>query len=266
MRRMNWLWGLLAALLMLLPATIAAQETQPSSQPTSVETVDAVDSVESPWSHILSIYVDANGRFDYAGLMANQNDLDWFNFYVSSLAVFDPSVATPEEQQAFWLNAYNALAIKGVLDSYPISSVMDVAGFFDGVSYSVAGVTLTLNEIDTNFLAPLFPMDPIYHFGLNPAAVGGPPLRNEAFSGENLQEQLAEQLQIFVRTSTTVTAEDREIRVSPVFEWFNDEFTAHGGIRAYVAEQLREGDAGQVRRTVNFIVFGDYDWSLNASQ
>jgi len=34
-------------------------------------------------------------------------------------------------RQAFLINTYNLLVIKGVIDNYPLQSVLDVNGFFD---------------------------------------------------------------------------------------------------------------------------------------
>ena len=60
------------------------------------------------------------------------------------------------QRLTFWINAYNALAIKGVLDNYPLKRVMDVEGFFDKVKYDIAGVEYTLNDIEKRVIRPTF--------------------------------------------------------------------------------------------------------------
>ena len=47
------------------------------------------------------------------------------------------------EKTAFWINAYNLIVIKAIVENYPINSPMDFAGFFDSKKHPVAGEKLT---------------------------------------------------------------------------------------------------------------------------
>jgi len=67
---------------------------------------------------VLDTYV-RNGLVYYRALRAERSSLDR---YVASLDVPAAQVSawSPAEQQAFWLNAYNALVLRTVVDAYPI--------------------------------------------------------------------------------------------------------------------------------------------------
>jgi hypothetical protein len=61
---------------------------------------------------VLKLHVHG-GQVDYPGIAGDQD----FSDYIELLADSNPSAtATRAEQLAFWINAYNALAIKGILD------------------------------------------------------------------------------------------------------------------------------------------------------
>ena len=76
--------------------------------------------------------------------------------YVASLDVSLDSQARAE-QIAFWLNTYNALVLRTVIDRYPIrgsappypaGSIRQIPGAFDGRRHRVAGRSLTLDDIE----------------------------------------------------------------------------------------------------------------------
>ena len=76
-----------------------------------------------------------NGKVDYKSIKKDTAELD----HLLSLAE-DIKVDVKKENyyKAFWINSYNLLTIKGIIDHYPIKSPLDVKGFFDTVKYSIA--------------------------------------------------------------------------------------------------------------------------------
>jgi hypothetical protein len=93
---------LLFVLWMSLPA--AAQDTQ----------TDAAR--RKNYDELLDLNV-RDGLVYYRVLRAERGRLEG---YVSALANVSLEAATREEQMAFWVNAYNALVLKTVVDHYPI--------------------------------------------------------------------------------------------------------------------------------------------------
>ena len=67
---------------------------------------------------------------------------------VVSIAEFYLNNQSEDYFTAFYINAYNVLVIKQVVDNYPINSPKDVTGFFDERKFTVAGEELTLDQIE----------------------------------------------------------------------------------------------------------------------
>src|SRR5216110_2033238 len=68
---------------------------------------------------VLDLYV-RDGLVYYRALKSDRRRLDT---YVASLAADRIESAPRNEQVAFWLNAYNAVVLKTVVDHYPIAPV-----------------------------------------------------------------------------------------------------------------------------------------------
>ena len=64
-----------------------------------------------------------------------------FAAYLTSLEKASLGSLSTDEQLAFWINAYNALTIRNVLDNPGLKQPIDIKGFFDGRKFKVAGKT-----------------------------------------------------------------------------------------------------------------------------
>ena len=73
---------------------------------------DAFD--HSAWDSLLQTYVDDQGRVAYRSLAAR--DTPTLDAYLAAVAIADTTTMTEQEALAFYINAYNALVFKGVLD------------------------------------------------------------------------------------------------------------------------------------------------------
>src|SRR5688572_31671838 len=123
------------------------------------------------YAAVLSRYVEG-GDVRY-GLLFTENPTEWRR-YLEWLEQARPESMTVDEQRAFWINAYNARVIAGVLNRYPIDSVRDVGfvggrvrGFFRRREHPVAGAIRTLDEIEKQILFEGSLWDPRIHFALN---------------------------------------------------------------------------------------------------
>src|SRR6266849_535436 len=68
------------------------------------------------FDQLLDLYV-RNGDVYYRALKAERAKLDG---YVDLIATASVEKLSREEQMAFWLNAYNAIVLRTVIDHYPI--------------------------------------------------------------------------------------------------------------------------------------------------
>ena len=97
---------------------------------------------------------------------------------------------SPQEQKAFWINAYNLLTLDLIVDHPQISSIRELHNGepWKKESFVVSGQSITLDEIEHKILRPLG--DPRIHAAINCASKGCPPLQPFAYQGNQLNTQL----------------------------------------------------------------------------
>ena len=85
----------------------------------------AMDQIDhSAWDAILGKYVDADGMVDYRSLQASPPDMRALDQYLATLSTASPTIrASRDGQLAFWINAYNAVTVRGILREYPTTSI-----------------------------------------------------------------------------------------------------------------------------------------------
>ncbi|GAB3203180.1 hypothetical protein ABID22_000996 [Pontibacter aydingkolensis] len=199
----------------------------------------------------------ANGQVKYKVLQKDKAKLDKL---VRQIELYSLNKATPAEKKAFYINAYNVLVLKQVMEHYPIKSVMDVPGFFDKQKYTVAGESLTLNELEKGKLLKPY-KDARLHFALVCAAKSCPALLNEAYTPQRVEEQLQKQTKLAMQdaTFTKVLPKQKHIQVSELFKWYEADFVAEApSIIAYI-NKFRSSPIPQDYK-VNYYT---YNWSLN---
>lgn len=216
---------------------------------------------EAAWDHLLQHHV-SSGLVDYAGLAGERATLE---AYLAYLGDMDPAALSSREARlAFWINAYNACVLKGVLKRYPLRSVKDVQGFFDKVRYRVAGRDRTLNEIEAE--GRRFG-DARVHFALVCASSSCPPLRSGAYVPERLEAQLTEQAKQFLSDPRRgLRLEGSTLWASLIFKWYAKDFVP-GRLTPKALLSALHPDLPAALQTVvgERLRFKwiDYDWTLN---
>ena len=217
------------------------------------------------FDQVLQEHVDKEGRVNYTKLKANPEKLER---YLDLLAVAKPTELPYNAQLAFWVNAYNALVIKGVIDHYPTTSVRKVkwfGGFFSRLKFRVAGETYTLNQIEHGIIRTEF-VDPRVHFVLVCASASCPPLENRAFSAEDIEERLETATFNFVQNPEQVRIDraKRRVYLSKIFKWYDEDFRGgYDGVADFLADYLPPEDAEFVLAADLKFHHLDYDWTLN---
>ena len=225
---------------------------------------------EAPFSHdlfnqVLQEHVDKKGRVNYTKLKANPEKLEK---YLDLLAVAKPTELSYNAQLAFWVNAYNALVIKGVIDHYPTTSVRKVKwfnGFFSRLKFQVAGKTYTLNQIEHGIIRTEF-VDPRVHFILVCASTSCPPLETRAFSAEDIEERLETATFNFVQNPEQVRIDrvKRRVYLSKIFKWYDEDFReGYDGVADFLTDYLPSEDADFLLAENVKFHYLDYDWTLN---
>ncbi|MAT28088.1 MAG: hypothetical protein CMN29_24550 [Sandaracinus sp.] len=215
----------------------------------------------APWQTILDEYATADGGFRYAALRANDAHRALLDEYVQAIGAARDRGWSRDAALAFYIDAYNALTVKSVLDLWPVESVMQEDGFFDERTHRVAGRTLTLNGLENDVIRSERFAEPRIHFAVNCASAGCPPLQRQAFTAGNLERLLERATRAFVRRTTRIRG--GRARLSQIFEWFAGDFEASGGVRAFVARYLPDDQAAALRDQDTRLAYTPYDWALN---
>ncbi len=229
-----------------------------------VEGALAATSDHSAFDAILQAHI-RDGMVDYGALQAQH--AQQLDEYVGVLGAADPDgFASRDDELAFWLNAYNALVIKGVLELYPgLDTVMDAADFFEKKRWKVAGVLRSLNEIENDIIRPKFE-DPRIHFILVCGARSCPPLQDRAMDPARLESQLDDATRAAVNNTkyVQVDAKRKALRLTRIMRWYRADFVEKdGSLEAFVLRYLDEPDRSQLEAGGYAIEFMDYDWRLN---
>jgi hypothetical protein len=191
-------------------------------------------------------------------------------------ALKDLAEARPErltsdaDRLAFWANAYNLLAIKAVLDQYPVASIKDGGSVIRSIWKKkigrVAGKAYALDDIEHDILRKQF-MEPRVHFAIVCASLSCPDLRAEPFEGARLETQLGEATAAFLGNPTKGLqpgADGKTARVSSIFKWFAADFAAAGGAAQFIRRGADSPLAGRLSGlTDRGLSYLPYDWSLN---
>jgi len=244
----------------------------------------AQDNTAGLLDETLDLYV-RDGFVYYRALKSDRSRLDR---YLSAIAGADVAGRPRDEQIAFWINAYNAIALHTVIDhfpmvqrskEYPARSIRQVPGAFEGNTHRIAGKTVTLDQIEQSILAGFG--DPRVFLALGRAAVGSGRLRSEAYSASALERQLTEIANECTNHAqcADINKQANEVRVSSIFSWRQKEFSAayadkadklfasrspiERAVLALVSPRLLTTEREFMEPNQFKVVFMPFDWSLN---
>ena len=170
---------------------------------------------------------------------------------------------------AYWFNAYNAFTIKLIVDNYPVKSIQDLQPTLKipGIStvwkkkfFEIGGEPSSLDEIEHGILRRQF-NEPRIHFAINCASYSCPPLRNEAYEADKLDEQLNDQGRRFINNPKWNKIGPDSIDVSPIFNWFSEDFTKQGTLIDFLNRFSKTGINENAQ-----VEYMEYNWSLNAQK
>lgn len=241
--------------------------------------IQAFDHQHNIYDRLLKETVVFSGHqsnVDYGLLKDRRADLEGYLDDIAGVSRQTYETWNSGQQMAFLINAYNAFTLKLIVDNYPgIESIRDLGGLLFNSPwkrkfFTLFGRPAHLDYIEHDLLRKDF-NEPRIHFAVVCASRSCPPLMADAYIAERLDEQLDAAAHNFLGDPerNRYHAERRRLELSPIFNWFQDDFvTAAGSIQAYVAPYVSADP--QVRVLLQnkgaSISYLDYDWSLNDSQ
>jgi hypothetical protein len=205
---------------------------------------------------LLKNYVQ-DGKVDYRALADDTQSLEALYQQIGEVSLEGVS---DTEKKAFYVNAYNIITIYQVVQHYPVSSPMDIPGFFDKIKHQVAGETFTLNELEKGRLFKQY-FDPRLHFVLVCAAESCPQLVSYAYQPDKLDRQLEERTRQVLNDPDFIRLKPakNEVAVSKIFEWYGEDFLQEAPSLAAYINRYREKPIPS-RYDVSFY---EYSWQLN---
>ncbi len=241
----------------------------PRWQPFNAASTAVID--HGPWSRFLKAYLKTNKNGVNRVLYGRVSDADKavLHGYIDRLRRTPIEDFNRAEQMAYWINLYNALTVRLVLEYYPVKSIKEIdistkvfGGPWDRKLLDVRGVSLSLNDIEHRILRPIW-RDPRIHYAVNCAAIGCPDLLPLAFTGANADTLLELGGQNFINHRRGARVEDGRLIVSKIYAWFIEDF---GGSEQSVIRHLRQKAEPPLARALKgrtTIEDYEYDWGLN---
>lgn len=234
---------------------------------------------DAPLERVLSTYVNASGRVNYAALKQHRGDLDRMIEEIERASPASAPRLFPgrDAQLAYWINAYDAWVLRIVVDHYPTSSITKIGlvpfSAFFVMKVELGGQKMTLRSLENDIIRGQF-HDPRIHFAINCASESCPPLAPRVYRPETLNQQLDEAARAFINDNRNVTLDEagKKIVLSKIFDWyasdFKDYLAAHGHQDATVVDYLKLYSTPERRQVLEKlsgakVSYYDYDWGLN---
>ena len=260
--------------LQLRPTTVSeAQQNQLASLTSNPgqEDVDALD-------RVLANYVNEDGLVDYVALQGDRADLDSYNASIALVGEDTFNQWSEDQQIAYLINAYNSLTLKSIIKDEPITkSIRNLIGVWKINQHPLMQKKITLDAIEHAVLRVNYD-EPRIHMALVCAAISCPFLRTEAYRGDQLDEQLDDQVRIFLdrEEAFKIDREKGEVQISAIFDWFGEDWVPQYGtsegfagsdneraVLNFISNYVSEEDKAYLKAGDYKVTYAFYDWALN---
>ena len=206
------------------------------------------------WTSALKQYVDQDGKVNYAEW---REDTVLLDNYLKTLEENPPAdYWSKNDSLAYFINAYNAVTVKLILDHYPLKSIRKLITPWRFKRFKLAGEKVSLNHIEHEILRKM--NEPRIHFAINCASASCPKLLKTAFYSHTMEKQLEAVTYDFINDEKRNKLTEKEMTISRIFQWFAGDFGSkkerHAFLRKYAQQPVSKN--AKIR-------FLNYDWSLN---
>jgi Protein of unknown function, DUF547 len=273
---------------------ITADESQPEQEQADEGEPNALTSFYEGYAELLQEHVLKDGRVDYQTLRRKRLRLKRL---LSEPDELDPNLyhGWPEQEKlAFWINTYNLKLLEIIARNYPIQSswwvrltwppsdIRHIDGIWSNYRFIVMDEEFTLGEVERRFFRKTF-ADPRAYLAITYATRSGPTLRRTPYRGEELDQQLQEQVRAFLASDKgfRIDREKAIVYLSALFEpsWRGKDF-----IGRYGTQKKFKNHPAETRAVLNFLTqyltqedvyflevenytltYMNFDWRLNDS-
>lgn len=244
--------------------------------------------------HVYMMNQGQASRVHYAGFALYHGQLRKYLDQLSKVQKSDFSDWDKSEQLAFLINAYNASTVEMILRSYAsIATLRAYAPVTFSWKYrlismlknqrklnfiSLFGGFLSLDDLEEDLIRKPGNYDePRIHFALNRASIDCPALRNRAYTGIELEQQLEMATRTFLadRSRNRYNEEAEKLEVSEIFDWYAEDFergwqgwSSLSQFFAHYRDSLADTPRAKELLTIENlnIQFLEFNWMLNEKQ
>jgi len=260
----------IAAMAAVSCVALAGQTVTVGTKASSPKAIGKID--HSAWDALLRKYVDEDGFVNYRAWKASSKDRRQLTAYLSRLSEANPNLPSSRDAKlAFWINAYNAVTIHGILREYPTSSIRKhtskLGGYniWDDLHLIVGNRTYSLNDMEHKILRKMG--EPRIHFAIVCASISCPRLLNQAYTPGKVQKQLELNAKDFFKRSGNFRYDRTNGRfyLSAILDWFGQDFGKNQSAQLKTIAQWLPSEAAQSAAVQNRvrITYLDYNWGLN---
>jgi hypothetical protein len=205
------------------------------------------------WAIFLSRHTvegaDGITRVGYAGVPNTDREL--LDQYIAGLSGTDLAALSRSEQLAFWINLYNALLVRLVLDHVIISSPDEInaggpfsTGPWERTLIRIGGRAVSLAAIKRDALRPTF-RDPRWHYALCDGTLGGPSLARTPYTGATIDRDLQDAAIDFISSPRAISFPDGSQALNALWKRDMADFGGSlggvlGHIRLYATADVRQ--------------------------
>ncbi|MBD3321270.1 MAG: DUF547 domain-containing protein [Chitinivibrionales bacterium] len=242
------------------------------------------------YSAVFYAATSIQGMVDYEWLKENPSQLNAFVHDIASLDKNRYESWSGNDKIAFYINVFNALCIKIIVDNYPIEgglfksliypkkSIMQISGAFNKIEFTVIGEAVTLEFIRDSILIGQF-NEPRVHCTLSYGARGGPSLPGRPYEGEDLDVMFRFAAKEIVNDSSMflVDRNKKKVYISELFLWHEDDFVpdfstdtlfahlepAQGAVMNFFHSITIDPNKQFLKENTFKIEYIDFDWRLN---
>jgi hypothetical protein len=158
-------------------------------------------------------------RFHYETFLNNEAGRQYLRRIQASLEQLPAETPlenfSRDEQLAYWLNLYNVTVLNEVIAAYPKRDLKKLVkgkrSIFSKKLLTVAGIPLSLNDIQYTILNQNYDNNPLIIYGLYQGIVGGPNIRPSAYTGDDVYRALENNAYEFINSNRGTFSNDEII-------------------------------------------------------
>jgi hypothetical protein len=179
--------------------------------------------------------LNEGNRFYYETFEGNEEAQKLLRGIQKSLELVPAEVSleyfSRDEQLAYWLNLYNVTVLNEIIQIYPKRNLKKVLvgkkSIFSKKLLTVAGIPLSLDDIQFTILKQNYENNPLIMYGLYQGNIGGPNIRKKAYTGKDVHRALTNNAIEFINSNRGTQSKDEKVfRVSSLYdrnrEYFSD--------------------------------------------